>query len=67
LRCVIDRREGFVEDGDVDAAFVQAIPVGQLQSDFLIVVEQGELHRLRHGVSWERMTIVGTIAAGGGL
>jgi hypothetical protein len=48
-----------VKDGDLDAALLQPIPIGHAQGYFLIIVEQGELDHLRHGVSWE--TMVGPI------
>ena len=55
LRRLLDRGEGLVENRDLDAALPQPVPVGHSQSDFLIIVEQGELERLRHGVSWKMM------------
>jgi hypothetical protein len=55
LRRILDRREGLVEDRDLDTAFLQAIPIGHAQGDLLVIVEQSELHRLRHGVSWGTM------------
>ena len=40
---IVDRRERLVEDGDLDAALLQPVPIGHAHGYLLIIVEQGEL------------------------